>query len=98
MKNPYGPMIEVGGSRYDKNWLFWIKDNGIGIEEYHQKRIFEVFYRVQSIHAEGTGIGLAIAKKIIESYKGKIWVSSKKGKGTTFYFTLPLEIYFSKTK
>lgn len=69
-------------------------DNGIGIEEKETHRLFEEFYRVENAinqNVKGTGLGLSLAKKIVEAHKGKIWVTSKVGSGTTFHFTVPLE-------
>ena len=68
-----------------------ITDNGIGIKPEHQNQIFEVFKRLHTREAyPGTGIGLSICQKIIKHHEGKIWVESESGKGSTFYFTLPI--------
>ncbi|MFI5211720.1 MAG: ATP-binding protein [Ignavibacteria bacterium] len=72
-------------------WLFAVKDNGIGIEQWFSERIFIVFQKLHD-HRKypGSGIGLALCKRVIEKHSGKIWFESEVGKGTTFYFTLPI--------
>jgi chemotaxis family two-component system sensor kinase Cph1 len=70
--------------------VLFVRDNGIGISPADQDRIFEPFERLGQHDAPGTGIGLAIVKKIIELYQGKVWVESEPGHGSTFCFTLPL--------
>lgn len=83
-------VIEVGAQEQTENWLFWVKDNGIGISEQYQQQIFQIFQRLHTKQEyPGTGIGLAICYKIIGRHDGKIWVESAPGKGATFYFTLP---------
>jgi len=78
-------------------WEFCFKDNGIGINEKYHDRIFQPFKRLYTRDEyPGTGIGLAMCKKIVESHGGKIWVESEKGKGSTFYFTLPKKILQSE--
>ena len=91
------PEIEIGWSKQKKHYRFWVADNGMGIKEEDKERIFNVFTQGSAITPEeGTGIGLSIAKKVIESHGGKIWVESKPGDGATFYFTIPIKISFTQ--
>lgn len=88
-ENP-SPRIEIGHREEDGFHRFWVKDNGIGIDPQYHGNIFELFQCLKEAKdAEGTGVGLTIAKKIIEQHGGRIWVESAKGRGSTFYFTLP---------
>jgi PAS domain S-box-containing protein len=84
------PKIRVAASRRDDQWVFAVHDNGIGIAPQFQDRIFLIFERLhkRSQYA-GTGVGLAICKKIVERHGGRIWVESQPGQGATFCFTLP---------
>ena len=91
MDKPQG-RITVGCAEEDDCWKFSVCDNGPGIDEKHFERIFQIFQTLNSRdELESTGVGLTIAKKIVEMYGGKIWVESKLGEGSTFYFTIPIE-------
>ncbi|HLJ46965.1 MAG TPA: PAS domain S-box protein [Bryobacteraceae bacterium] len=82
------PAIHIGSDRRDGQHLFWVRDNGVGIDPAYHTHVFGVFKRLHGKDVPGTGIGLALCKRIVEKHGGRIWVESEPGKGATFFFTL----------
>lgn len=84
------PKLDIGANRISGGWMFYVRDNGIGFDMQFQERIFLIFQRLHGRDEyAGTGLGLAVCKRIVERHGGKIWAESKPGEGSTFYFTLP---------
>ena len=81
--------VEIGMQKQEKHYVFYVKDNGPGIDKKNHEKIFKMFQSLTN-HEKSTGIGLSIVKKIIDTYKGQIWIESEPGKGTIFYIQLPL--------
>lgn len=82
--------VEIGNSETDEEIVFYVKDNGIGIPEQYHTKVFTIFSKLEN-NDPSSGIGLSIVKKIIDFYKGRIWLESQEGVGTTFYFTIAKE-------
>jgi PAS domain S-box-containing protein len=83
------PHVHISAQAHHNDWVFSVKDNGIGIDPQYFDRIFIIFQRLHGEGYPGTGIGLAVAKKIVNRHDGRMWIESQHGKGSTFYFTIP---------
>jgi signal transduction histidine kinase len=89
MGDSASPSIEIGAESRPTEAEIWVRDTGIGIDPAYHEKIFEMFQRLHDVPVEGTGIGLAIVKKVIEGAGGRVWVESALGQGATFRFTWP---------
>ena len=86
------PRIKVSAQRDASNWIFSVTDNGRGFEQQFAERIFGLFQRLHAREVEGTGMGLSIARKVVERHGGRMWAESTEGVGSTFYFSLPVSL------
>jgi light-regulated signal transduction histidine kinase (bacteriophytochrome) len=90
-RSPAAPQIEISAQQQEGNWLFSVRDNGLGIDQKHWKAVFVPFTRLHGSEIPGVGLGLAICRKIVEAHRGSIWLESAAGEGTTVSVTIPRE-------
>jgi light-regulated signal transduction histidine kinase (bacteriophytochrome) len=89
-KGEEAPRIHVSAEKKGREWVFSVKDNGIGIDHQYKDKVFILFHRLSGVKYGGSGVGLSVCKRIVERHGGRIWFESESGKGTTFYFTVPV--------
>ncbi|MEW6714480.1 MAG: ATP-binding protein [Nitrospirota bacterium] len=85
------PLIHISAEQKGNEWVFSVKDNGVGIGAEYKEKVFDMFRRLHGREYPGVGIGLSLCRRIIERHKGRIWLESEAGQGTTFYFTIPIK-------
>jgi light-regulated signal transduction histidine kinase (bacteriophytochrome) len=90
-RREHRPEIHIAATAEENNWVFSVRDNGIGIDPRNKERIFGVFKRIHNEAHQGSGVGLAITREIVAQHGGRIWVESQLGLGATFFFSLPQE-------
>jgi two-component system, chemotaxis family, sensor kinase Cph1 len=93
------PEIQIGVEEKASEWVFWVKDNGIGIEPKYFDQIFRIFKRLHTRDEfSGAGLGLAVCKKTVELHGGRLWCESEPGQGSCFYFSIPFSIPAAETQ
>jgi light-regulated signal transduction histidine kinase (bacteriophytochrome) len=86
------PVIRIGAKREASHWIVFVSDNGRGFDQQFAERIFALFQRLHGREVDGTGMGLSIARRIVERHGGRMWAESKEGTGSTFFFSLPVSL------
>jgi signal transduction histidine kinase len=86
------PRIHVGVNQGGSEWVFYVRDNGLGFNPVYAERVFKPFERLNGRQYPGSGLGLAFARNILEQHGGRIWAESRLGQGSTFWFTLPASV------
>ena len=97
-RGPEAPLAHVSAAREGSDWVVSISDNGIGFDPAHAQNLFRAFERIHGRGVSGAGLGLASARKIVESYGGRIWADSQPGRGSRFSFTIPAAVAAHKVR